>query len=1108
MSATADTDLANGTATVTYTASGGGYNNTPSASLTAREVDNTGQVVVQDASNNAITSIDVPENGNVTYKVKLSHQPTGGTVSVRLTYASGGDSSITRSPSNLYFNRTTWNTAQTVTLRAANDSDTTAGTRSIVHTASGGGYNSAYSQTLAATEVEDDYAVVLRNAADNAVITGISVPEGSTATYKVKLSVQPSGNVSVAIAAKSGGDNDITFSPASLSFTTQNWSTAQTVTLTAAEDNGDIIDGTATITHTASGGSYGNTSPASLTATESDNDTGTVMVRNAADNADITTIEVPENGNIAYKVKLSHQPSGNVAVRLTYQSGGDSDITASPINLFFNATNWSTAKTVTLRARDDNDQAVGTRTIVHTSTGGGYSDTANLTASEGENDHAIILSPATGVSVAEGGTGSYTVRLSVLPTADVTVTIAEATTGNATDSDITVTNPSIKQLTFSTTTWSAPQTVTLSAAEDNNDLTNGSRVINHSASGGGYANVTASLTATEADNDNDGAIVLRNLDDDADITNLGVQEGGTARYKVKLDKEPRGTVTVALTYESGGDTDLTVGLPTSRTLTFNATNWSTGQTVTLRAAEDNGMAFGSRTIEHTASGTDSGYSAADAADLTAIELDNDVVIELMDDSDNDTDAMNVKEGGTATYKVKLSSRPPQGMGNVTVTLTASGDSDITFDTDDQTTGDQNTLTFTRDDYGTGKVVTVSAAPDSDTSNGSKTITHRASGGGYDQAAASTLAIREEDGPTLSLTASATTVTTTIAQHTNAWWYKVTGNVACNSVAQGTTEVSLSSLAWNTEYTITGYSDSSCATVLAPAAKVTTLNPALASSNVGATAATLTLSNWDMTKDGSWYYKANTGPHTSCSSAQTSLSTNVTGLSNATAYTYTAYNGSACSGTGIATASAFTTLAQTQGGNQIQQLIQQPEADPPGSVTGLTASRSGGEVTASWNASDGATGYDVVYSTDGKVSWTRAATNQSSTSYTLTGADDGKAYVFAVRAVNDAGASGWTNSAEVAAVTPPPGGVASVTVDHNGGSVAVTWTAADHATGYDVVYSTDGGYSWTRVATNQPGASYTLSDADSGTTYKFSVRAVNESGASGWTNSDNASHSGG
>ena len=57
----------------------------------------------------------------------------------------------------------------------------------------------------------------------------------------------------------------------------------------------------------------------------------------------------------------------------------------------------------------------------------------------------------------------------------------------------------------------------------------------------------------------------------------------------------------------------------------------------------------------------------------------------------------------------------------------------------------------------------------------------------------------------------------------------------------------------------------------------------------------------------WYYKADTGPHTTCQGpvAANTATKHVTGLSPGTAYVYTAYSDSGCSTT-LATASSFTT----------------------------------------------------------------------------------------------------------------------------------------------------------------------------------------------------------
>ena len=70
----------------------------------------------------------------------------------------------------------------------------------------------------------------------------VKVPENGTATYTVVLDAVPTGRVIITVAKQDGGDADLTASPASLTFTTGNWSTPQTVTVRAADDD-DLSNG-------------------------------------------------------------------------------------------------------------------------------------------------------------------------------------------------------------------------------------------------------------------------------------------------------------------------------------------------------------------------------------------------------------------------------------------------------------------------------------------------------------------------------------------------------------------------------------------------------------------------------------------------------------------------------------------------------------------------------------------------------------------------------------------------------------------------------------------------------------------------------------------------
>jgi hypothetical protein len=80
----------------------------------------------------------------------------------------------------------------------------------------------------------------------------VSVPEGGSQDFTVRLSTQPTGNVNVT-AARTAGDADVSVSAgATRTFTTDNYDDAQTVTLAAAQDS-DSTDGTATVTVSAPG---------------------------------------------------------------------------------------------------------------------------------------------------------------------------------------------------------------------------------------------------------------------------------------------------------------------------------------------------------------------------------------------------------------------------------------------------------------------------------------------------------------------------------------------------------------------------------------------------------------------------------------------------------------------------------------------------------------------------------------------------------------------------------------------------------------------------------------------------------------------------------------
>jgi regulation of enolase protein 1 (concanavalin A-like superfamily) len=115
--------------------------------------------------------------------------------------------------------------------------------------------------------------------------TSVSVVEGSSATFSVRLDPAPIFNTAVTVAFKSG-DTDLSVqNGANLTFTPANWNTPQSVTLAAAKDV-DTVNGTATFLVT---------SPARpsvlVTATESDTDVPPVI---SISGPATTQIELPD----------------------------------------------------------------------------------------------------------------------------------------------------------------------------------------------------------------------------------------------------------------------------------------------------------------------------------------------------------------------------------------------------------------------------------------------------------------------------------------------------------------------------------------------------------------------------------------------------------------------------------------------------------------------------------------------------------------------------------------------------------------------------------------------------------------------------------------------
>jgi Bacterial Ig domain len=414
--------------------------------------------------------------------------------------------------------------------------------------------------------------------------TQLEVPEEGSATFNLHLSGRPQGDLHVQVSPIDGGDPSLSVSSGSvLTFTTDNWETDQTVTISAAKDD-DAENGSATFQVVALSGEV---SPIEIVATEADNGT-----RGFETNVD--TIIVEEEGNATFKVRLTSAPTGSITVTINRLDGGDTDISLkSSSTLTFDSFNWNTFQDVVLEAADDNDTDNGQ--AIFRISADDYTD-KDITAIESDTDILHFITDTNLVRVKEDETEVFHVKLSAVPSSIVNVNVAWLSG----DEDITVS--SSPNLSFNSANWNDYQEITLAAARDD-DAVDGEAIIR--------------ISATNNNNISDKDVTVEEIDDDpfsfqTDPDIVTVPEEGTQTFQVKLTAKPSTTVNARVERLSG-DSDITVD--SNPNLTFTPSTWDQYQIVTLAAVKDEDEENGQAVIRISAPGVTE-------KDITAIEDDN------------------------------------------------------------------------------------------------------------------------------------------------------------------------------------------------------------------------------------------------------------------------------------------------------------------------------------------------------------------------------------------------------------------------------------------------------------------------------------------------------
>ena len=290
----------------------------------------------------------------------------------------------------------------------------------------------------------------------------LTVAEGGSRTYRMALDTDPGSGATVVITPASS-NTDVTFSPASRSFTggaDGNWSTWQSVTVTTAEDADTTAD-TATLSHTISGYA-GVTSVPNVSVTVTEAGAG-FLVSSAR-------LDVVAGQSVDYTIRLKSEPAGNVVLDLT---SSDTGVATVPSSVTIPPANWQSGVAVTVTG-----VAAGAASISHahaTTTDSGYAS-ATLPGNVAVNVFAAAPPEITVESnhnangVNEGVDASFQLNVSPRPASDLVVSFTVEENGDFASSGALPTSATISANTISTA-------VVIQTTRDTTDEPDGSFIL-------------------------------------------------------------------------------------------------------------------------------------------------------------------------------------------------------------------------------------------------------------------------------------------------------------------------------------------------------------------------------------------------------------------------------------------------------------------------------------------------------------------------------------------------------------------------------------------------------------------------------------------------------
>lgn len=469
-----------------------------------------------------------------------------------------------------------------------------------------------------------------------------SVEGGVVDSYAVRLDRAPVADVVIAIS----GDAQASVTPSTLTFTSTNWNTPQDVVVTAIDDDLDEPDvTTSTIVHvvTSADPEFAGRPPIELAVSIVDDDVSRVIV------SPTSGVQLAEAGLVAgtYEVQLASEPVGNVTIDVAT----DTQVSASPATLTFDATDWSQSQSVTVTPIDDPDIEGATTSVVShvaaSATDPNYDGLAvdAVTTRIADDDLAgLEVESSSAPEVSEGDASDVErirVRLRARPTSPVTVTAsnepAQLDVGAA--------------VTFEPASWDSWQSIDVRALQD--VVAEGSP---HTAvlrlgvttTDAHYAGVTSSTISFAVLDDDIAAYTLVGGEnwrvDDAGVVQLDEGSAAGTVIGIRATTDPQADIVVRPTVTRAGLVSIS---PATATIPAGSRDRIVQFTIKPVNNDVRDTSKVAASITWTMTTTDLQYGSVALADTRFVIADDDVAQRTIRETGDDTPASNpTEDGGT------------------------------------------------------------------------------------------------------------------------------------------------------------------------------------------------------------------------------------------------------------------------------------------------------------------------------------------------------------------------------------------------------------------------------------------------------------------------------